>query len=121
MEYTSTSPSLSLFYQDLDEAIALYREALVLRPAGHSDRPKSLNCLANRLSNHFEDRGNGQDLGEAITLHRKALALSPVCHSDRSGSLNNLAYELSTHFKYQRNDQDFDEAIALRSRPSTSA
>ncbi|KAG1793790.1 uncharacterized protein BJ212DRAFT_1592678 [Suillus subaureus] len=67
--------------QDLDEAITLHREVLVLHPAGHSDWPKSLNCLAGRLSSCFNDRGNGRDLDEAITLHREALALSLVHES----------------------------------------
>ncbi|KAG1871575.1 hypothetical protein F4604DRAFT_2013560 [Suillus subluteus] len=129
--------------QDLDQAIALHREALTLhlvgdpnqskslynlannlsthsrrealglRPSGHSDQSKSLSCLANRLSNRFNDQGNGQDLDEAITFHREALALSLVGHSDRSGSLSNLAYGLSTRFKHRSNDQDLDEVIML--------
>ncbi|KAG2745480.1 hypothetical protein P692DRAFT_201848294 [Suillus brevipes Sb2] len=63
--------------EDLDEAIALHREALVLHPVGHTYRSMSLNNLALELSTRFDRRGNGDDLDEAIALHREALALHP--------------------------------------------
>ncbi|KAG2107865.1 CHAT domain-containing protein [Suillus cothurnatus] len=96
--------------EDLDEAIALQREALALRPVGHTDRSASLNNLANRLSSRFERRGNDEDLDQAIALHREALALRPVGHTDRSKSLNNLALQLCTRFEHRRNREDFDES-----------
>ncbi|KAG2742453.1 hypothetical protein P692DRAFT_20750443, partial [Suillus brevipes Sb2] len=68
--------------EDLDQAIALAREALVLhpvalalRPVGHTDRSKSLNNLANRLSTRFDHRGNAEDLNESRENLRCALAL----------------------------------------------
>ncbi|KIJ91635.1 hypothetical protein K443DRAFT_475600, partial [Laccaria amethystina LaAM-08-1] len=42
---------------DLDEAIILHREALLLRPAPHPDRSSSLNDLAYALHTHFKQRG----------------------------------------------------------------
>ncbi|KAG1727975.1 CHAT domain-containing protein [Suillus lakei] len=50
---------------DLDEGIALHREALALRPVGHTDRSLSLNNLANQLSTHFGQQRNREDLNES--------------------------------------------------------
>ncbi|KAG2150205.1 CHAT domain-containing protein [Suillus bovinus] len=99
--------------EDLDQAIALNREALALRPVGHADRSMSLNNLATRLSYRFDHRGNGEDLDQAIAFQRQALALCPVGHTDRSASLNNLANLLSSRFDHRGNDEDLDQAIAL--------
>jgi tetratricopeptide (TPR) repeat protein len=60
---------------DLDEAISLHQEALVLRPAPHPDRSTSLNNFANALQTRFEQRGASNDLDEAISLHCEALVL----------------------------------------------
>ena len=58
--------------QDLDEAIILGREALILRPQGHLHRSLSLSNLAVRLSNRYYKLGELQDLDEAIVLSREA-------------------------------------------------
>ncbi|KAG1811977.1 hypothetical protein EV424DRAFT_1274731, partial [Suillus variegatus] len=55
----------------------LHREALALRPVGHTDRSMSLNNLAKQLSSHFDHRGNDEDLDQAIALQREVLALRP--------------------------------------------
>ncbi|KAG2754402.1 hypothetical protein P692DRAFT_201928868 [Suillus brevipes Sb2] len=94
-------------------AIALQREALALRPVGHTDRPRSLGDLANQLSTRFDHGGNGDDLDQSIALHREALALRPVGHTYRSISLGNLAVELSTRFDHRGNAEDLDQSIAL--------
>ncbi|KAG2738703.1 hypothetical protein P692DRAFT_201873766, partial [Suillus brevipes Sb2] len=102
--------------EDLDQAIALLREALALLallPVGHTDRSSSLNNLANRLSIRFYHRGNAEDLDQAIALAMEALALRPVGHTDRSLSLNNLALQLSTRFRHRGNAEDLNQAIAL--------
>ncbi|KAG2153595.1 CHAT domain-containing protein [Suillus bovinus] len=136
--------------EDLDEAIALHREALALRPVGPQiDSSLNIN-LAIELSSRFQHRGNDDDLDQAIALHREALALRPshrgneedldqpialhrealalrpVGHPDRSISLSNLATELSSHFQHRGNEEDLDEVIALHrealaSRPLTHA
>ncbi|KAG1737566.1 uncharacterized protein EDB91DRAFT_1249685 [Suillus paluster] len=80
--------------QDLDEAIALLNEALVLYPFGLPDRHMSLVNLAAAVLTRFRHWGNDQDLDEAIVLERKALAFLPVGHLDRSALLNNLANAL---------------------------
>jgi hypothetical protein len=48
--------------EDLNQAIALHREALALRPIGHTHRPMSLNNLALLFSTRFKQRGNDGDL-----------------------------------------------------------
>ncbi|KAG1834255.1 hypothetical protein EV424DRAFT_1299114, partial [Suillus variegatus] len=90
----------------------LYREALALRPVGHTDRSMSLNNLAKQLSSRFDHRGNDEDLDQAIALQREVLALRPVGHANRSMSLNNLANLLS-RFQHRGNDEDLDQTIAL--------
>ncbi|KAG2750405.1 TPR-like protein [Suillus brevipes Sb2] len=99
--------------EDLDQAIALHREALTLHQVGHPDRSTSLNNLAVQLSTRFDHRGNAEDLDQAIALLREALALCPVGHPDRPGALNNLANGLSTRFDHRGNAEDLDQAIAL--------
>ncbi|KAG1844498.1 CHAT domain-containing protein [Suillus subalutaceus] len=99
--------------QDLEKAIAFYREALALQLVGHPDRPVSLNNLGSGLSTRFKHQGNDKDLDEAIMLHMEVLSLHSVGHPDRSSSLNILGKNLFTHFEHRGNDQDLNEAIAL--------
>ncbi|EDR00777.1 uncharacterized protein LACBIDRAFT_295705 [Laccaria bicolor S238N-H82] len=98
---------------NLDEAISLHREALLLRPVPHPDRAVSLNNLANALQTCFEERGASNNLDETISLRREALLLEPAPHPDRSMSLNNLANSLQTCFKQWGVSNDLDEAISL--------
>ncbi|EDR07690.1 uncharacterized protein LACBIDRAFT_294471 [Laccaria bicolor S238N-H82] len=98
---------------DLDEAISLHQEALLLRPAPHPERSSSLNNLANALQSRFEQQGASNDLDKAISLHQEALLLQPAPHPDRSSSLNNLAAALQGHFEQRGASNDLDEAISL--------
>ncbi|KAF8961753.1 tetratricopeptide repeat-containing protein [Flammula alnicola] len=98
---------------DLDEAISLHREALVLQPAPHPHRSVSLNNFANALRTCFGQRGSSNDLDEAISLHREALVLRPAPHPDHPQSLNNLANALHTRFEQWGTSNDLDEAISL--------
>ncbi|KAF8968449.1 hypothetical protein BDZ97DRAFT_2072848 [Flammula alnicola] len=98
---------------DLDEAISLHREALVLRPAPHPDRSQSLNNVGTILRTRFEQRGASNDLDEAISLHREALVLRPAPHPNCSGSLSSLANALGRRFVQRGAPNDLDEAISL--------
>ncbi|KAG1824135.1 TPR-like protein [Suillus variegatus] len=98
---------------DLDEAIELYRAALLLRPPGHSDRSASVHDLATSLQHRFRQRGIMSDLDEAIELYRAALLLRLPGHSDRSASLNSLADGLTVRFRQRGIMSDLDEAIEL--------
>ncbi|KAG2037158.1 hypothetical protein BDR03DRAFT_958111 [Suillus americanus] len=98
---------------DLDESIELHRDALVLRPPGHSERSTSLNNLAASLQDRFLQRSIMSDLDDAIELYRTALLLHPTGHSERSASLNNLAVSLRERFLQRGIMSDLDEAIEL--------
>lgn len=99
--------------EDLDEAISLHQEALVLLQAPHPLHTASLNNLANSFQTRFEQRGASNDLDEAISLHREALVLLPAPHPDRSMSLNNLANSLRTRFEQSGDSDDLDHTISL--------
>jgi hypothetical protein len=50
---------------DLNEAIALLREALALRAPPHPDRSRSLDNLASAVQTRFQQHGGSRDLDEA--------------------------------------------------------
>lgn len=62
---------------NLEEAIALGREALELCLSGHPDRPSALHKLARCVLDRFDRVRISSDLGEAIVLGRGALELCP--------------------------------------------
>ena len=76
--------------KDLDQAIALYRDALKLRPSGHVDHPSIFHKLARCLVDRFLREHKSCDLDEVITLVQQALELLPPEHPDRSSSLHTL-------------------------------
>ena len=63
--------------QDLDTAILLFREALVLRPNLHPMRMYALNNLAMGLLTRFDHLGHIEDLDEAISLARESGTVRP--------------------------------------------
>ncbi|KAF8122963.1 TPR-like protein [Boletus edulis] len=107
---------------DINDAIALRREGLELRPQGHPDRSASLTNLAVCLFTRYNQLGAMTDLDEAVVLGREALELHPHGHPDRSMYLSNLAVSLSTRYNQLEAMADLDEAIifgqeALELRP----
>ncbi|KAF8191183.1 tetratricopeptide repeat-containing protein [Pholiota molesta] len=96
---------------DLDEAISINQEALLLRPAPHPDRSSSVNNLAAALYTRFQQQGASCDLDEAISFFREALLLRPAPHPDYSMSLNNLGNALHMRFEQRGAPSDLDEAI----------
>ncbi|KAG2128271.1 CHAT domain-containing protein [Suillus clintonianus] len=90
---------------DLDEAIELFRAALLICPPGHYFRPTSLNNLGLSLHDRFKQRGAPSDLDEAIELQRATLLI--YC-------LNNLGLSLYDRFKQQGVPSDLDEIIELQ-------
>ncbi|KAL4067429.1 hypothetical protein V8B97DRAFT_1888563 [Scleroderma yunnanense] len=99
---------------DLEEAIALGRAALELRPLGDPNRGNTLFNLACDLMKMFTKLGENADLDEAISLHRSALELCPVGHPNRSESLGELALCLSNRYYARATIPDLEEAITLR-------
>ncbi|KAF8436306.1 CHAT domain-containing protein [Boletus edulis BED1] len=99
--------------EDLDDAIALAKEALDLCPKGDPVRSILLNTLVTRLSRRYDQFGVKEDLDKAIALAREALDLCPTGHPDRAMSLGNLALCLSTRYNLLGVMGDLDEAIIL--------
>ncbi|KAG5634895.1 hypothetical protein H0H81_000401 [Sphagnurus paluster] len=98
---------------NLDKAISLHREALLLCLAPHPDHSGSLIYLGWALQTRFGQRGASNDLDGAISLHQEVLLLCPAPHPNRSASLNNLANAFQTHLKQLGGSNDLDEAISL--------
>ena len=97
---------------DIDEAISLLRQALVLRLPPHPDYSGSLSNLASALWTRFKQQGQRTDLDEAIPLYRQALDLRPPPHPNRSLSLSCLATALSSRFEQGGQQIDLDEAMS---------
>ena len=64
---------------DLNEGVALAREALTLEPSGHPDRSASLIHLALAVGNRYELSGEVVDLNESIALYRENDELPGLC------------------------------------------
>ena len=98
---------------DLDEALALYREALELCLEGHRDRALFMDNIANCLHARAAQFGTLSDLDEALTLYRDTLKLLPQGHPDRALSLAGVGSCLYTRFVRLGTLSDLDEAISL--------
>ncbi|WP_437521387.1 CHAT domain-containing protein [Sorangium sp. So ce726] len=62
--------------EDLEEAIAVYRQALAVTSPDRLHRPEALLSLARALHTRHEATGSMEDLQEAVTVCREALELS---------------------------------------------
>ncbi|MCX4632927.1 CHAT domain-containing protein [Streptomyces sp. NBC_01443] len=97
----------------LDEAIALYEQALESEP-GQLRPPQLLSVLGGLLSRRFELYGRTQDIEEALDHHREALADQQETSGFRTELLCNLVFTL-----HARNDRiaptvhDLDEAVDI--------
>jgi tetratricopeptide (TPR) repeat protein len=100
---------------DLEECIALYEEALDLRPAGHPRRAVTLGNLGLALwsfcTYHAQDETR---LQRCVTSHREALALRPLGHDDHAISMSNLANALDTTHDQHGGHDLLREVIYLR-------
>ncbi|KAJ6607240.1 CHAT domain-containing protein [Mycena sp. CBHHK59/15] len=96
---------------DLDSAIQLQREALVLQPDPHPGYSASRNQLALALRERFEHGGDLADLDDAIALHREAADGVPGTHPSRRAYLGNLGNVLHARFKKRGDPADLDSAI----------
>ncbi|THH15951.1 hypothetical protein EW146_g4607 [Bondarzewia mesenterica] len=108
---------------DLQGAVWLYRQTLVLLSAHDSNRLKFIINLASTLTTRFARLGQRVDLHEAVALNRDVLGLLPDAHPDRSTVLNNLANTLDMRYNQTAQRVDLDEALslhraALRLRPA---
>ncbi|KAL5480966.1 hypothetical protein ACEPAI_9907 [Sanghuangporus weigelae] len=103
--------------EDIEESIALFREALAHHPDSHPDRSMALNNLAKTLSACHS--GRIEDIEESINLQREALRLRPEGHPDHSSSLAGLASSLYTRYQKTERENDFEHCIALLRRATS--
>lgn len=98
---------------DLQEGIALHREALGLAPPPHSSRSFILTNLALSLQKLFLETAQVAHIEEAITAQNEALDLDGASHPERAASLCYLAGMI--HLRYEQTGMIFDleHAIAL--------
>ncbi|TFK44021.1 CHAT domain-containing protein, partial [Crucibulum laeve] len=101
---------------DLNEAIRVKQNALLLIPEDYDNRPGMLNNLANSLQSRYHRSGDINDLNEAIKNHREALRLTPDGHPSLPDWLNNLGCVLQNRFQSTDDLVDIDEAIPLQKR-----
>ncbi len=69
---------------DLEEAISLGREALLLCAPGHPERSAVLNNLSGSLKKQYNRSRDFKDLEEALALEKEALSLCLHGHGNRS-------------------------------------
>lgn len=96
---------------ELEDAIALQRECLVMR----ANYLPALGSLAATLLKRCETTGKVADLDEVITLRRQSLSFRPRGNPDRPASLENLAKALSFRGEKQARKGDTAEAAQLLS------
>ena len=99
---------------DLEEALALERNALEHRPQGDPHRATALGSIALYLHSRFAQLGTLSDLEEALALRRNVLQLCPQGHPHRSTALANLANSLHSRFQQLGTLSDLEEALALQ-------
>ncbi|KIK46058.1 hypothetical protein CY34DRAFT_76810 [Suillus luteus UH-Slu-Lm8-n1] len=101
--------------QDINSTIFLFRDALALRPKGHSDHTSDhyLDNLACSLKSRFNHQSKSGDLNEAFALFHQVLRLRFVGHKCRDISSNNLAGALQSRFKQRNEIKDINKTINL--------
>ncbi|KAG1752102.1 CHAT domain-containing protein [Suillus lakei] len=93
-------------FDDLNEAISLFKKALRLCPVGHQSREALLDSLGGALLYRFNRT-------PAVSLYRKALTLHPPGHPHCNTTLGNLATALTTRYGKLQASEDLDEAIDM--------
>ncbi|TFK27621.1 hypothetical protein FA15DRAFT_754188 [Coprinopsis marcescibilis] len=96
---------------DLEEAIKVLTDAVMLAPPNSHILPRILTYLGISYRRLFEHTGNIDALGQAIEVQRKSVGLIPETHEDYPGLLTNLANSLGVRYRRASRDSDVDEAI----------
>ena len=97
---------------DIDEAVAVARQAKAAAPYGHHGRTLALDNLGAALQLRFERLEVLADINEAVTAGRLAVAETPDYYPIRTSYLSNLILALRKRFERTGNQEDVDEAIA---------
>jgi tetratricopeptide (TPR) repeat protein len=98
---------------DLEEAISLYRQALLLRPLADEGRWLTLHTLGFALESYHSRTRDLNGLAEAISVCQEALKLRPSPHSDRSDCLHQLSGLLKARYHRSKAMADLEKAISL--------
>ncbi|KAJ7833962.1 hypothetical protein B0H14DRAFT_2591169 [Mycena olivaceomarginata] len=80
---------------DLNESISKKKDAVLLMPDGHSDKPGRLNNLGISLLARFERLGDLGDLNESISKMENAVLLTPDARFERLSDLSDLNESIS--------------------------
>jgi tetratricopeptide (TPR) repeat protein len=100
--------------EDLDQAVALHRDALAMRPPGHPQRDQSLNNLAISLGLSARARGSRTgEIDEVIRLQKETLEFLPQGHEDTGQYPFNLAVKVRFCYEMTESIVDLEEAIRL--------
>ncbi|MGW1561782.1 CHAT domain-containing protein [Streptomyces sp. NPDC002144] len=98
---------------DLDEALAVSRQAVHDAPDGLPERADLLSNLAKSLYAKFTGTGVLAHLDEAIDVGRQAVQAAPASHSDRAANLSTLGNTLRARFDRTGALTDLEEALAV--------
>ena len=96
---------------DLEEAIALLRQAVGATPDDHPERAGRFSNLGIALRSRFDRSGTLTDLDEAINLGRQAVRATPDDHPDLAIYQANLASMLQGRFDRTEATEDRDAAV----------
>lgn len=99
---------------DIEESVAVHKEAAVLCLNRHADQCAILTNLAGSLTRRFDRSGNLSDIHEAIRLRKDALALVPDGNVIKSVILSDLGTSFARLFEHSGNLFDVDQAIMLQ-------
>ncbi|WP_431277867.1 TIR domain-containing protein [Leifsonia poae] len=99
--------------EDLDESVALLREALRIAAPSDPERVVMLSNLAAALGSRAEERRSAEDLDESVALLREALAISGPGGPERAVILSNLAAAIRSRSGGKLSPNDLDESVAL--------
>ncbi|WP_424860562.1 CHAT domain-containing protein [Streptomyces sp. MMS24-I29] len=101
---------------DLAEALRRLRQAEVLAPPGHPDRPTTLDDLGLVLTAGYQRSGDPGELNEAVRAHREAVALTSEGHRMLGMRLLNLGAALGLRHQLTEDGEDLLEAQECRRR-----
>ena len=98
--------------EDLERAVALWRQSIDRIAADSPDRAFIFNNLGLGLSELYGRTGQLTDLNAAISAHEDAIALVSPEHPRRSMLYNNLGASLNDRYLREGDPVDLDAAIA---------
>jgi CHAT domain-containing protein len=114
-ERTSRDPD------DLDRAIAAFRDALDATVPDSPYLPGALNNLSKGLVRRYEISGRVEDLDEALDTAKRAVQASPPSAPNRAKSLSNVGACLGLRYDQTGDPHDLEEAIATMKEAAATA